>query len=68
VLAVVGMLTVNGVEATPVLPLTEGRMAVFVAWFEIQMGLPFANETPQGFTRLGSVVVASPGMFETRFV
>jgi hypothetical protein len=29
---------------------------------------PFANETPQGFTRVESVVVARPGMSETRFV
>ena len=61
-----GMLTVNGVLVTPVLPVTPGRMDVCVAWSEIQMGLPFANETPQGFTRLESVVAASPWMFEMR--
>src|ERR1700733_10493029 len=37
---VVGMFTVKFSE-TPVLPTTEGRMDVLVAWFEIQMGLPF---------------------------
>src|ERR1700683_1595767 len=59
-----GMLTVKFSET--VLPTTEGRMDVLVPWSEIQMGLPFANETPQGFTRLESVVAASPWMFETR--
>src|SRR3984957_7448645 len=29
---------------------------------------PLANETPQGFTRPESVIVARPGMSETRFV
>src|ERR1700722_11763894 len=61
-----GILTVNGVAVTPVLPVTPGRMDVCVPWSEIQMGLPFANETPHGFTRLVSVVAASPGMFEIR--
>jgi hypothetical protein len=58
------MLTVKFSET--VLPTTEGRMDVLVPWSEIQMGLPFANETPQGFTRLESVVAASPWMFEMR--
>src|SRR5580700_5491006 len=63
-----GMLTVNtGFWETPVLPVTAKSGAVCVPWSEIQMGLPFANETPQGFTRLGSVAVARPGMSETRF-
>jgi hypothetical protein len=62
------MLTVNGVAETPVLPVTGGRMDVCVDWSEIQMGLPGENETPHGFFRLESVVVASPGMSETRFV
>ena len=49
-----GMLTVNkGALPTPVLPVTEKSGVVCVAWSEIQTGLPFANETPQGFTRLG---------------
>src|ERR1700722_2635277 len=62
-----GMLTVNnGALPTPVLPVTAKSGLVCVPWSEIQMGLPFANETPQGFTRLESVVVASPAMFETR--
>ena len=43
-------------------------MDVCVPWFEIQMGLPLANETPHGFTRFESVTAASPGMFETRSV
>src|SRR5580700_7243513 len=64
-----GTLTVNkGALPTPVLPVTAKSGVVCVAWSEIQMGLPFANETPQGLTRLVSVVVASPAMFETRFV
>ncbi len=50
------------------LPVTEKSGLVCVPWSEIQTGLPFANETPQGFTRLESVIVASPGMFETRLV
>jgi hypothetical protein len=66
-----GMLTVNtGFWETPVLPVTAKSGLVCVPWSEIQMGLPTAelNETPQGFTRLESVVVARPGMFETRSV
>src|ERR1700722_10711863 len=64
-----GMLTVNkGLLATPVLPVTGKSGLVCVPWSEIQMGLPFANETPQGFTSLESVAVARPGMSETRFV
>jgi hypothetical protein len=64
-----GMLTVNkGWLETPVLPVTEKSGAVCVPWSEIQTGLPFANERPQGFTRLESVAVARPDMFETRFV
>jgi len=62
------MLTVNRGPETPVLPITGKSGDVCVPWSEIQMGLPFANETPQGFTRLGSVIVARPGMFETRLV
>src|SRR5580692_225059 len=62
-----GMLTVNRGPETFVLPVTAKSGAVCVPWSEIQMGLPFANETPQGFTRLGSVAVARPGMSETRF-
>ena len=62
-----GMLTVNkGALPTPVLPVTAKSGLVCVPWSEIQTGLPFANETPQGFTSWESVVVASPGMFETR--
>ena len=64
-----GMLTVNkGFWATPVLPVTGKSGLVCVPWSEIQMGLPFANETPHGFTRFESVTAASPGTFETRFV
>jgi hypothetical protein len=58
----------NGWLETPVLPVTEKSGLVCVPWSEIQTGLPFANETPQGFTKLESVAAASPGMFETRFV
>src|SRR5271163_1488115 len=61
-----GMLTVNkGLLPTPVLPVTAKRGLVCVPWSEIQIGLPFANETPQGFFSMASVVVARPGMSET---
>ena len=63
------MLTVNeGMLATPVLPVTGKSGLVCVPWSEIQMGLPFMNETPQGFFSMASVVVARPGMSETRLV
>src|SRR2546430_16949002 len=39
------------------------------AWLsDTQIGLPGPTDVPQGFFRLGSVCVASPGMSETRFV
>jgi hypothetical protein len=49
-------------------PVTDQRLVVFVPWSEIQKGLPALCELPQGFSRLGSVMVASPGMSETRSV
>src|SRR5271155_3800819 len=62
-----GMLTgKRGALQTPVLPVTAKSGLVCVAWSEIQMGLPFANETPQGLTSWVSVVLASPAMFEMR--
>ena len=55
-----GMLTVNkGCLETPVLPVTEKSGLVCVPWSEIQTGLPFANETPQGFFSMASVAFAS---------
>src|SRR5271155_1603536 len=54
-----GTLTVNtGFWETPVLPVTEKSGVVCVPWSEIQTGLPFANETPQGFFSMGSVAFA----------
>ena len=38
------------------------------AWSETQNGPVGADETPQGFFRLGSVLAARPAMSETRFV
>ena len=70
--AVVGiaMLPVGGLTAvtlvTVVLSVTANRVAVLVPWFEVQKGLVVLCETPQGLTSLGSVMVASPGMSETR--
>src|SRR3984957_15503632 len=62
-----GTLTVNkGALPTPVLPVTAKSGVVCVPCCEIQIGLPFANETPQGFFSMGSVVVARPGMSEIR--
>jgi hypothetical protein len=53
---------------TVVGPITDQRLANLVAWSEIQKGLPTLCELPQEFFRVGSVMVASPGMSETRFV
>jgi hypothetical protein len=66
------MLPVGGLTAviltTVVGPVTDQRLVRFVPWSEIQKGLVAVRETPQGFTRLESVMVARPGMSETRFV
>ena len=58
----------TGFWETPVLPVTEKSGVVCVPWSEIQTGLPFANETPQGFFSMGSVAFARLGMSETRSV
>jgi hypothetical protein len=47
---------------------TLKREAVLVPWFEVQKGLVALCETPQGFTRLGSVSSAGRKPSETRFV
>ena len=64
------MLPVGGLTAvtlvTFVLSVTAKRVAVLVPWFEVQNGLVVVCETPQGLTSSGSVIVASPGMSETR--
>jgi hypothetical protein len=39
-----------------------------VPWFEIQKGLVALWEMPQGLCIYGSVMAASPGISETRFV
>src|SRR6516162_4995923 len=68
--AVVGMFTMPfplmGTWLTVVLSVTVKRVAVFVPWFEVQKGLVVLCETPQGLTSWGTVMVASPGMSETR--
>jgi hypothetical protein len=68
----IAILPVGGLTAvtlvTVVGPITDQRLVVFVTWFEIQKGLPTLCELPQGFIRLESVIVASPGMSETRSV
>src|SRR5215471_1427278 len=70
--AVVGiaMFPVGGLTAvtlvTFVRSVTAKRVAVLVPWFEVQKGLVVLCEAPQGLTSSGSVIVASPGMSETR--
>src|SRR5262249_19344268 len=70
--AVVGMSTVKtgtgGGGLMSMLSVTEERVAELEPWLETQKGLPVLNETPQGFTKCGSVASANPGMSETRFV
>jgi len=51
-----------------VVPITAYRVAEFVPWFEVQKGLVGLRDMPQGLTKRGSVIVARPGMSETRFV
>jgi len=41
---------------------------VLVPWFETQNGLVGLREMPQGLIRSGSVIVANPGMLDTRLV
>jgi len=53
---------------TVVVPVTAYKVAEFVPWFEVQNGLVGLRDIPQGFTRRGSVMMARPGMSETRFV
>src|SRR5260370_17853681 len=70
--AVVGIaiLPVGGLTAvtlvTFVLSVTAKRVVVLVPWFEVQKGLRGLCETPQGLTGSGSVILANPGMSETR--
>ena len=37
-------------------------------WFDVQKGLVALLDIPHGLTSRGSVIVASPGMLETRLV
>src|SRR3954451_5680922 len=53
---------------TLVLPVTAYSVLVLLPWFELQNGLVADRDRPHGFTSKGSVMVASPAMFETRFV
>src|SRR4029077_5624369 len=66
----IAILPVGGLTAvtlvTFVLSVTAKRVVVLVPWFEVQKGLVVLCETPQGLTSSGSVIVASPGMSETR--
>jgi hypothetical protein len=47
---------------------TLNKEVVLVPWFEVQKGLVALCETPQGFTRVGSVSWAGRNPSETRFV
>jgi hypothetical protein len=66
----IAMLPVGGLTAvtlvTVVRSVTAKRVVVWVPWFEVQNGLVLLWELPQGLTSSGSVIVASPGMSETR--
>ena len=53
---------------TLVLPVIAKSVLLFVPWFDVQNGLVPVRASPQGFTRRGSVKVASPGTLETRLV
>src|SRR3954468_22612697 len=71
--AVIGMATkpLGGLMLTLltlVAPETLYSVVLLVPWSETQNGLPARSEMPQGFTSCGSVMVASPGMSEARFV
>src|SRR5436190_7330764 len=70
--AVVGMptnpLALTRTSLTPVLPVIAKSVLLFVPWFDVQNGLVPVRDSPHGFTRRGSVKVASPGMLETRLV
>ena len=71
--AVVGMAT-KPLALTPrtsltlVLPVIAKSVLLFVPWFDVQNGLVPVRDRPHGFTSRGSVMLASPGMLETRFV
>src|ERR1700704_6322787 len=67
-LAVVEIVTVRACLATFRVSVTAYRVAVLVPWFEIQNGLVGRRELPQGFTKLGAVRAARPGISETRSV
>jgi len=51
-----------------VLPVIAYKVLLLVPWFDVQKGLVPLRDSPQGFTIRGSVMLATPGMFETRFV
>ena len=55
-------------RVTVVLPATLYSVEVPVPWFETQNGLAALREMPHGLTSRGSVMEASPGIFDTRFV
>ena len=53
---------------TLVLPVIANRVLLLFPWFDVQNGLVPVLDAPDGFTSRGSVMVASPGMLETRLV
>src|SRR4029450_7070438 len=70
--AVVGIATnplgAMSTRVPPVLPVTPYSLQLLDPWLEIQNGLVALRDMPHGFTSKGSVIVASPGMSEARFV
>src|SRR2546423_2985621 len=55
-------------RVTLVLPVMLYSVEVLDPWLETQNGLVALREMPHGFTSNGSVIVARPGMLDTRFV
>src|ERR1700721_174759 len=64
ILPVGGLTAVTFVTSLPAV--TAKRVAVLVPWFEVQKGLVAVWDIPQGLTSSGSVMLASPGISETR--
>ena len=50
------------------LPVIAYKVLLWVLWFDVQKGLVPVRASPHGFTSRGSVMLARPGMLETRFV
>src|SRR5581483_2425487 len=60
--------TLTMIAVFTVLPVPEYRVERFDPASAAQNGLVAEKETPHGFLRFRSVLCASPGMSETRFV